>query len=407
MSKSAKSKTKPSASSALATKEQPKFTQSGRKTLQIGIPKEPSALENRVSLSPEAVAVLSSRGLEIVVESKAGTHAKFSDNEYSDAGAHIVYNPAEAFAADIVLKVYPPTLEEIQMLKPGKALISTLNPGNMKPEYLDALEDKKVTAIAFEFIEDKVGGKPVVRAMSEIAGNSVMLIAAEYLSAGQKGKGIIVGGITGVPPTKVVFVGAGTVTEYAARTAIGLGAEIKVFDNHIYKLRRLKHELGQQIYTSTLDETTLANAIEEADIVIGALSAEKGITPCVVTEDMVANMKPDSIIIDVSIDQGGCFETSQPSTYQKPTYKKYDVIHYCVPNMASRVPRTASLAFSHIFTPLLGRMGDLGGVDEMIFDCSWFMKGVYTYRGTVTHEHLAKKFNKKYRDLKLIMTARN
>jgi alanine dehydrogenase len=407
MSKQAKSKTKPATSAATLTQEKAKLVSTGRKSLQIGIPKEPTSLENRVSLSPEAVAVLVSRGLDIVVESKAGVHAKFSDDEYSDAGAQIVYSPAEAFSADIVLKVYPATLEEIELLKPGKALISTLNPGNLEPTYLDALENKKVTAVAFEFIEDKVGGKPVVRAMSEIAGNSVMLVAAEYLSAGQKGKGIIVGGITGVPPTKVVLLGAGTVAEYAARTALGLGAEVKVFDNHIYKLRRLKHELGQQIYTSTMDETTLANAIEEADIVVGSLAAEKGITPCVVTEDMVANMKPDSIIIDVSIDQGGCFETSQPSTYQKPTYRKFDVIHYCVPNIASRVPRTASLAFSHIFTPLLSRMGDLGGVDEMIFDCNWFMRGVYTYRGTITHEHLAKKFNKKYRDLKLIMTARN
>jgi alanine dehydrogenase len=378
-----------------------------RKSLFIGIPREQPAFDNRVSLSPDAVSVLVNRGADIAVETDAGSSAKFSDNEYSDAGARIVYSAKEAFEADVVLKVYPPTVEEIGMLKPGKTLISTLNPGTVHQEYLTALEDKKITAIAFEYIEDKVGGKPVVRAMSEIAGNIVLQIAAEYLSSSKNGKGIIVGGITGVPPTRIVIIGAGTVAEYAARAALGLGSEVKVFDNHIYKLRRLKHDLGHQVYTSTLDVTLLANAIEEADVVIGALSSEKGIAPCVVMEDMVANMKPDSIILDVSIDQGGCFETSEVTTYQNPVYHRYNILHYCVPNIAARVPRTASLAFSHIFTPLLSRMGELGGVDEMIFDCNWFMKGVYCYRGTLTHEYLAKKFNRKYRDLKLIMTARN
>lgn len=402
------SKTKATATASLPTVlEQAKAVFNGQRSLYIGIPKEDPGFENRVALSPDAVSVLVSRGADIMIESKAGEFAKFMDNEYSDAGARIVYSAKEAFEADVILKVFPPTVSEIELIKPRKTLISTLNPGSLKSEYVEALENKKITAIAFEFIEDKAGGKPVVRAMSEIAGNTVLHIAAEYLSQGHGGKGIIVGGITGVPPTKVVILGAGTVAEYAARTALGLGAEVKVFDNHIYKLRRLRHELSQQIYTSTLDVTTLANAIEDADVVIGALSPEKGIAPCVVTEDMVANMKPDSVIIDVSIDQGGCFETSRITNVHYPTYHQYDIIHYCVPNIASRVPRTASQALSHIFTPLLSRMNELGGVDEMIFDCSWFMKGVYTYRGALTHDHLAKKFNKKYRDLKLIMTARN
>ena len=263
-----------------------------------------------------------------------------------------------------------------------------------------------MTAIGYEYIEDIVGGMPVVRAMSEIAGNSVMLIAAEYMSSIINGKGLILGGITGVPPTKVVILGAGTVAEYAARAAIGLGATVEIYDDHIYKLRRIRHILGEQIYTSTFDPITLANTLETADVVIGAIRAEKGRMRVVVTEEMVANMQPESIIIDVSIDQGGCIETSEVTSHYKPVFRKYDVIHYCVPNIASRVARTATTAFSNIFLPMLIQMGDAGGVDDMIFSSKSFMKGVYVYKGSLTNEHIARKFSLKYKDLNLLMAAR-
>ena len=375
-------------------------------SLQIGVPKERSLQENRVTLKPESVAVLVGHGHEVVVESGAGKTAKFSDQQYSEAGAKVLYSAKEVFESNIVLKVEPPTIEEIQYMKPDSKLISAFQAGKQQQEYLNELNKRKITALAYEFIEDKVGGLPLVRSMSEIAGSAVMLIAAEYLSSVSSGKGVILGGVTGVPPTEVVIIGAGTVAEHAARAALGLGANIRIFDNHIYKLRRIKHALGHQVYTSSIDTATLASALKEADVVIGALRVEKGKGICVVTDEMVSQMKPDSVIIDVSMDQGGCFETSEMTTHKNPTFRKYDVIHYCVPNIASRVARTASIALSNIFTPILLQIADHGGIEDLIFSHSWFLKGVYTYKGNVTNPHIARKFNLKHRDLNLLIAAR-
>lgn len=392
--------------SALYPQEALLEVKKGGKQLSIGIPRELDAYENRVVLTPESIAILVQNGHQVQVETGAGEASKFSDREYSDAGASIVYSAREAFEADLIIKVDPPTPAEINYIKPGKALISALQMARLTPEYITAINAKKITAVGFELIQDKVGGMPVVRAMSEIAGSTVMLIAAEYLNSVNNGRGIILGGITGVPPTKVVILGAGTVAEFAARTAIGLGAEIKIFDKHIYKLRRIKYAIDHQAYTSTIDNTyMLAEAISRADVVIGAIRAEEGRSPCVVTEEMVSTMKPDSVIIDVSIDQGGCFETSEITTHKNPVFKKYDVIHYCVPNIASRVARTATTAFSHIFTPFLLQIGNSGGIDEMIFANKWFMKGVYSYKGSLTNEHIARKFNMKYKDMSLLTAA--
>jgi alanine dehydrogenase len=376
------------------------------KSLFIGIPKEIALQENRVSLRPEAVSLLINNGHEVWVETGAGDASKFTDKEYSDAGAKIKYSPQEVFEADVVLKVEPPTLDEVDYMKPGKTLISALQLGNQKQEFIEALNKKKLTAVGFELIEDKVGGMPVVRAMSEIAGSTVMLIAAEYLSSVNDGRGIILGGITGVPPTKVIILGAGTVAEYAARAALGLGAKIEIYDNHIYKLRRIKHALGHQIYTSTIDHANFSESLKSADVVIGAIRAEKGRVRCIVTEEMVSQMRQDSIIIDVSIDQGGCFETSHLTTHKKPIFRKFGVIHYCVPNIPARVARTATTAFSNIFTPILLHAAEMGGIEEMILSTKWFTKGVYTYKGSCTNIHIAHKFNLKHKDLNLLMAAR-
>ncbi|HEX8546247.1 MAG TPA: alanine dehydrogenase [Cytophagaceae bacterium] len=372
--------------------------------LLIGIPKESEELENRVCLTPEAVALLINNGHEVVVETNAGRNAKYTDNDYSEAGAKISYSTEEVFQSDIILKIDPPTIEEIGYMKFGKTLISALQTAKLTPEYFHAINKRKITALAFEFIEDKAGGMPVVRAMSEIAGSTVMLIAAEYLNSAN-GKGVILGGITGVPPTKVVIIGAGTVAEYAARTALGLGAEVKVFDNQVYKLRRLKHDLGVQIYTSTIDTITLQNELKEADVVIGSLRSDEG-SPCVVTEEMVSQMRPNSVIIDVSIDQGGCFETSKLTDHNNPIFRKYDVIHYCVPNISSRVARTATTALSNIFTPILLLIGKKGGVEATIYTKEWFMRGIYSYKGNLSNQYIAKKFNLKYKDLNLLLAAR-
>ena len=392
---------------SLATQEKLLEVKRSNKSLFIGIPKEVAMQENRVSLTPEAVALLVNNGHTVWVESNAGVTAKFADNEYSEAGAKIVYSAKEVFEAEIILKIEPPSDEEIEYLKPGKTLISALQMGNQREDYFNKLNKKRVTAVAFELIEDKVGGMPVVRAMSEIAGSTVMLIAAEYLSSVSNGRGIILGGITGVPPTKIVMLGAGTVSEYAARAAIGMGAEVQVFDNHLYKLRRIKQALNSQIYTSTIDTVTLSNSLKAADVVIGAIRAEKGRSRIVVTEEMVMNMKPESIIIDVGIDTGGCVETSELTTHRNPVFRKHDVIHYCVPNIPSRVSRTATTAISNILTPILLQAADVGGIDEMIFSYKWFMNGVYTYKGFLSNAHVARKFNLKHKDLNLLMAARN
>lgn len=397
---------------ALATKtslypqEQLQKVTKGKHSFFIGLPKEISLQENRISLTPDAVALLVNNGHEVWVEAKAGVGSKFSDKLYSDAGAKIVHSPQEVYKAEVILKIEPPTVEEIDMMRPGQALISAIQMGHLKAEFIQALLKKKVTGLAYEYIEDKVGGMPIIRAMSEIAGSTVMLIAAEHLSTSNNGKGVILGGITGVPPTKVVIIGAGTVAEYAARAALGLGADIQIFDNHLYKLRRIKHLLGQQLYTSTIDTITLSETLKSADVVIGALRAEKGRARHVVTDEMVSRMKPDSLIIDLSIDQGGCIETSEITTLSKPVFRKHGVIHYCVPNVASRVAHTATNALSNIFTPTILRAAEEGGIEEMIFSHKWFMKGVYTYKGGLTKEHIAKKFGLKYKNIDLLMAAR-
>lgn len=379
---------------------------SGSHKLQIGIPKEIGWQEHRIPLTPEGVAVLTSNGHEVMMEAGAGEASKYADHEFSDAGASISYSTKEVFENEIVLKIQPPTEKEIDMIKPGKILMSALQLGNLEASYFKKLASKKITAIGFEMIEDKIGSMPVVRAMSEIAGSSVMLIAAEYLSNVKNGKGVILGGITGVPPTSVVILGAGTVAEYAARTALGLGADVKIFDNRIYRLRRIKYNLGQQIFTSTLDGVVLSNSIADADVVIGALRPSHGRAPVVVTEEMISNMQANSVIIDVSIDNGGCFETSAVTSHKSPTFRKHDVIHYCVPNIASRVPRTASTAVSNIFVPYILQAADLGGMDNMIREYSWFMKGVYMYKGTLCNADIAEKYEIQYKDLDLIIMTR-
>lgn len=390
---------------ALHPQEQLLKVKEGDHKLYIGLPREMEGIENRICLTPEAVSILVNNGHDVWVETGAGSSVKFTDREYSDAGGKIVYSTEEVFAADIVLKVDPPTPQQVEYMKPGKTLISALQLGKLKPDFLEMVNKRKITGLAYEFIEDKVGGKPVVKSMSEIAGSTVILIAAEYLNS-QNGKGVILGGITGVPPTKVVILGAGTVAEYAARTALGLGAEVKVFDNHLYKLHRLKTTLNNQIYTSTIDSLTLQTEMKRADVVIGALRSDDGGSPCVVTEEMIAGMNANSVVIDVCIDQGGCFETSQLTSHKSPIFRKFDVIHYCVPNIPSRVARTASIALSNIFTPMLLQISRRGGVEGMIYSKEWFMRGVYSYKGNLTNSHLARKFNMRFNDLELLIATR-
>lgn len=395
------------ASRALYPKESMLAVETKRKRLFIGLPKETSLQENRLGLTPEAVRVLTDQGHEIWVESGAGSPSKYADHEFSEAGARVVYSINEIYEADIILKIAPPTYDEIGYFRPGQTLISALQLGSLSAEYINALCRKKINAIAFEFLKDKSDTRPVVRAMSEIAGSTVMQVAAEYLSSSNDGKGVILGGITGVPPTQVVILGAGTVAEYAARAALGLGAEVKVFDDHIYKLRRLKQNIGVQLFTSTLDGAVLNSMLKQADVVIGAFSVKEGKPSMVISESVVSHMNPGSIIIDVCIDQGGCFETSELTTHSRPVYRKYDIIHYCVPNIASRVPRTATNALSNIFTPIFIEISKYGGVNETLFTHEYYRSGVYIYKGSLTNAIIAKKFNMRYKELSLMIAVRN
>lgn len=375
-------------------------------SLHIGLPREVSLQENRIALTPDAVAILVRNGHEVWVEKDAGKGANLSDHEYSEAGAKIVHSPEEVYQANVILKVEPLVEEEFGFVKAGTTLISALNLPALEKSYFEKLNELKITGIGYELIEDKVGGKPIIRAMGEIAGSTVLLIAAEYLSTPNGGRGIILGGITGVPPTKIVILGAGTVAEYATRAALSLGADVKVFDKHIYRLQRLKYSIGQNLYTSIIDSETLAEAIGRADVVIGTMRADNGLSPMVVTREMVSKMKPGSVIIDVSIDQGGSFETSRMTTHKTPTFKYNDVIHYCVPNIPSRVAHTASTALSNVFLPFLLQTGMIGGIEEMIYANRWFMKGVYCHKGTLTNSHIARSFNMRYKDLTLLLAAR-
>jgi alanine dehydrogenase len=371
--------------------------------LFIGIPKEISFQERRVALVPVAVSVLVANGHRVRVESKSGELASFSDSDYSEAGAEICYDPKEIFECDIIFKVAPPTEDEVELMIGNQTIISALQLSIQPKSLLQKLMQKKVTAVAWDYIRDDSGLFPVVRTMGEIAGTTSILIAGELLSSFSEGKGVMLGGIAGVTPAEVVVIGAGTVGEFATRSAMGLGANVKVFDNSLSRLRRLQNDLGRRIYTSVVNPKVLAKALRRADVVIGALRAPLGRTPCVVTEEMVEGMKGGSVLVDVSIDQGGCFETSHVTNHKEPTFVKHGVIHYCVPNIASKVSRTASFALSNIFLPILLDMGDQGGCKDLIKHDHGFRSGVYMYKGTLTSEVLGKVFDLKYKDIELLI----
>jgi alanine dehydrogenase len=372
-------------------------------SLFIGVPKESAFQERRVGLVPEAVSLLVSNGHRVRVEAGCGLGANFSDNEYSEAGAEICVDRKEIYQCDIIVKVAPPTEEDADLMTGNQTLISALQIATQPKEILKKLIQKKVTAVAWDYIRDEEGVFSVVRTLGEIAGTTSLLVAGELLSSFSSGKGMMLGGIAGVQPTEVVVIGAGTVGEFATRAALGLGASVKVFDNSLSKLRRLQNDLGSRVYTSIIQPKVLAKAIRRADVVIGALRSPIGRTPCVVTETMIESMKTGSVVVDVSIDQGGCFETSRVTNHIEPTFVKYGVVHYCVPNIASRVSRTASFALSNIFSPLLLEMGKHGGSGDLIARNEGFRNGVYIYKGVLTSEVLGKVFDLKYKNIELLI----
>lgn len=370
--------------------------------LFIGIPKESSHQERRICLTPDAVKSMVSHGHRILIEAGAGESSSYSDQEYSKAGAEITQDTKKVFGCPMILKVEPLTLTEIEMMNSNSLVISALQIKTRKKEYFEALTKKKITALAFEFIKDDDGSYPAVKSLSEIAGTGSILIAAELMINNQFGKGLLFGNITGVPPTEVVIIGAGTVAEFAARTAIGLGANVKVFDNSITKLRRLQNNLSQRIFTSTVQPNSLLKALRRCDVAIGAMKG-KDRCPVIVTETMVEHMKKGAVIVDVSIDTGGCFETSEVTTHEKPTFIKNNVIHYCVPNIPSRYSKTASLSISNIITPYLLQIAEDGGIESAIRCNKGLKNGVYLYHGILTNKAIGDWFDLPGSDINLIV----
>ena len=374
--------------------------------LEIGIPKEIAFQENRIALSPDAVGVLISNGHTVMVEHDAGIASHFPDNDYSEAGASIVYTREDVFKAPLLVKSAPVVAEDLPLLEMNQTIISPIHYSALKGEIIEKMMEKKITGLSFENLKDDSGTYPIVRSMSEIAGGALMLIAGQYLSSFNKGKGVLLGSISGIPPTKVVVVGAGIVGEVATRNALALGASVKVFDNNVYRLKQLQNNLGQRVWTSVLEPRILAKQLKTCEVAIGALSNEFGRAPVVVTEEMVAAMRPGSIIIDVAIDRGGCFETSELTSHENPTFLKHGVIHYCVPNIPSGFARTASQAISNVIMPLLIQISDEGGMEEIVWHNFNIREGIYLFRGALTDFYISQKFDMKYTDLNLLIASR-
>ncbi|HRP33495.1 MAG TPA: alanine dehydrogenase [Agriterribacter sp.] len=374
--------------------------------LLIGIPKENTFQENRIALTPDAVSVLANNGHRVVVEHRAGEGAHFSEKDYSEAGAKVVYDKREVFQCDLIMKSAPVNEEEVDLLKGNQTIISPIHLPVMKTEILQRMMEKRVTALSFENFKDDSGHNPIVRSMSEIAGSAVMLLAGNYLSNANNGKGMLLGGISGIPPTKVVIIGAGIVGEYAARTALAMGSSVKVFDNNIYKLKRMQGNIGVRMWTSVIEPKILAKQLKTCDVAVGALSSFGGRTPIVATEEMVSIMRPGSVILDVCIDRGGCFETSEITSHDNPIFIKHGVIHYCVPNIPSGFARTASQAISNVLMPLLLEIGDEGGLEKLVWHKFNIRSGIYLFKGSLTNIYLSQRFNLKYTDLNLLIASR-
>ncbi|MEY1639010.1 alanine dehydrogenase [Tenuifilum osseticum] len=375
------------------------------KQLIIGIPKEVDPTESRIPLTPEAVEILVQNGHQIIIEKDAGRQANYSDMEYSEKGARIVATASEVYQSDIVLKVAPLTPKEYEYLRENQSVLSSLHLNNHTGDYLKSLIQKRVTAIAFESISDADGEFPFVRAMSSIAGSTSVLVAAEYLSNVNKGKGVMLGGLTGISPTEVVILGAGTAGEYAARAALGLGATVKIFDNSIKKLMDIQNILGQRLFTSIYHKQVLDKVLKTADVVIGTLAPDETNLNYLVSEDQVRLMKRGAVIIDLGIDRGGCFETSEIRDHSNPSYVKHGVIHYCVPNITARVARTASIAMSNVFVPLMLQIAQSGGLLSQLKEDSGLRHGVYLFNGILTNEYLGKLYDIPSRDINLLMAA--
>jgi alanine dehydrogenase len=376
-----------------------------RRQMTIGMPRDIRDNEKRIALTPEAVRILTDAGNEVFIEPSAGLGASFPDSDYSDNGAMVADTAQKVYECDMVVKIAPFNRNEAGLLKGNQVVISFMNAATMDEEALSMMMRKRITALACEKIRDTDGVLPIVETMSEISGVTSVLLASEYLSNTSGGKGVMLGGVTGVTPTEVVIIGANTAGEYAARAALGLGAIVKVFDSSVHRLRHFQNLLGQRLYTSTFHPQVLLKAMKSADVLIGALAADDLRSSFFVTEEMVRGMKRGSVIIDLSVNSGGCVETTECRAIKDPTYEKHGVIHYSAWNLPSRVPKTASIALSNVFRPLMQEIADAGGITPMLKFNTGLRSGVYVYNGILTNEMLGQKFGILSKDINLLLAA--
>ena len=373
--------------------------------LSIGIPKENTAVETRLTLTPEGVAIVTEEGHSVYIQRGAGVPMQYSDLQYSEAGAFMVEDASEVFSADMVLKIAPPTIEELNMMHDRSSIMSMLQLTNLSTECIKLMMSKKMNSIAYELIKDEQTAFPVMSSFSEIEGNTAIAIAAELMSNERGGKGLLLGGVSGITPSEVLILGAGMTGSVAARTAMALGATVKIFDHDINKLRKIQHFLGQQVFTSVIHPAVLFKALSTADAVIGNLRYINGSERFMVSEELVKTMKPGAIIIDLSIDQGGCFETSECRTLQNPVYEKHGIVHYCVPNISARVARTSSMALSNIFAPILLKIGNSGGVDSAINESAGFRHGAYIFGGILVNHLIGEYYGITANDIGLLLAG--
>ncbi|MEE9440166.1 MAG: alanine dehydrogenase [Saprospiraceae bacterium] len=371
----------------------------------IGVPMENPNLESRVALVPNSIRTLVGYGHKVMVQSGAGEKSNFSDHNYSEAGAIICTTANEVFKSDIIVKISPISIQELDMMHDGKVIISPIQLPTLSQEYFLKLQQKKITALAMEYIQAEDKSFPIVQITSELSGMVAIQTAAELLQNTKQGRGVLLGGVSGVPPAKVVILGAGLVGEFATKTALNLGASVRIFDNDITKIMRLQSAIGRQLHTSSINPVYLAYQLLSADVVIGAMHSTQGRTPILVTEEMVSKMKEGAVIVDISIDQGGCIETSEITTHQDPTFVKHGIIHYCVPNIASKVSRTASVAVSNIIIPLLVKAGSCLNIEELLYSSAGTRNGCYSYKGRITNEYISRRFELKYTNLDLLLTS--
>ena len=360
--------------------------------LTIGLPCENPVAETRLALTPEGVSIVVEEGHRVVVERGAGLPMSYTDLQYSEAGAILVDSRAEVFASDIVLKIAPPTTDDLLLMKPGRSIFSMLQLSNFSADTLKLMATKKLNAVAYELIKDEQKAFPVINTLAELEGASAIAVASELMSNAAGGKGVLLGGVAGISPSEVVILGAGLAGSVAARTALALGASVKIFDHDINKLRKIQHYLGQQVFTSVIHPAVLFKALASADAVIGNLRYINGCERFMVSEELVKTMKQGSVIVDLSVDQGGCFETTECRVLADPVYDRYGILHYCIPNISARVGRTSSMALSNIFAPMLVKIGHSGSVKLAVAESSGFRNEAYMYGGILVNRLIADYF---------------